>query len=696
MLRTFAGKGSLIGAFCAVVGALLSVGVSMLALREFAAQAYQWPAELASAAMHRVEMEGDKTLTIAQMMSLQMGGSMTLPVPTEQVFTDLSLHGLYAYDMEVNPLSRVGGELPESRNRMMEMFRVVRRGQGLWWLTVKERRIVVGAAVPIDRSLPCTRVLVVVRDLGEDWLSSVADKFDIPVVSWSFGHREQFHFYEGPEGLLNNLTPHEEDQVLALAQGSRSRMIHDQDALMFIWDRNDRSYRIHAVPLFSPDTMEAIGVIGVAWDMGQMVEVRNRWMWMELVAVGIAFVLGGALSFLVWRPVSQVIFTLTERLKTDPVGKGLDVVDLEGQAGPARGLALACHRLVREGRSLLEQTSVLGDAILNSAQKQSSCAAQMSSATEELSAMVEQASRAVAHEAGMVQELTDAVGWIKDRASETSKGTADAVVSSRAMMDAAKMGGEQTNQAMDKMEEITEAISGASSEVRKLRDTAHEIVGILNSMTDIAAQTRLLALNAEIEAARAGKQGREFTVVAEEVEVLADESSAAVDQISHLVEEIQTKGELAGKAMLAGMSLVEEGRTMVNATRDAIEEIIKAVQETTHLVGLMADSAMTQVRSAEEANKIVSELASVAEGNASAMEEASASSDEQAASMDQVVESAVNLLSSARAFRAMLSTYISKEKAIAELEVIDDVEEGIPEGDEVFPWEGDSELNAED
>ena len=692
MLRTLAGKGSSVGALCALAGAVLAVVGSLLTLREFATEAFEWPRALASAAMRRVEVEGDKTLTIAHMLSTQMAGGTSLPSPSEQTFQDLALRGLYSYDMEGHRLERRGKDWTEPRDRMPGILHLLRRGKGVWWVNLTEGEITLGAAVPIDRSPPYTRSLFVVRDLGQEWFYSVAEELDIPVVAWSFGWKERFNFYGRKEGELEDLDVYEEDQVVSLAQGAKERM--EGDELMFNWEQGEQRYRVHAVLLYSPDQLNPIGIIGVAWDMSGVEEVRNQWLRFEIGAMGSAIALGILVSYLAWRGESKDLDLLAQRMKEDPLGKGLEVEDLEKRGGALRELVGACGRLVREARALLEQTSVLGDAILGSAQRQSSCAEQMSSATEELSAMVEQASRAVAHEAEMVQDLSEATAFIKNRAGQTGKGTADAVVSSQAMMDAAQRGGDQTSQTMEKMEEITSAMSDASGVVSTLRDTAQEIVGILNSMTDIAAQTRLLALNAEIEAARAGAEGREFTVVAEEVEVLADESSGAVDQINRLVQDIQSKGELAGQAMMAGMSLVEEGRSMVSATEAAIGEVIKAVQETTHLVGVMAEAARGQTKSSEEADKIVSELASVAEGNAAAMEEASASCDEQVASMEQVAESAENLLSSARAFRSMLKTYSAKEEAIAELGTYEESEEGMEEAaeeEEFFPWETEAE-----
>ena len=142
----------------------------------------------------------------------------------------------------------------------------------------------------------------------------------------------------------------------------------------------------------------------------------------------------------------------------------------------------------------------------------------------------------------------------------------------------AVQGSELATETVKQMNEIAKAVQDSAGIVRELGENSKEIGSIVEAISNIAGQTNLLALNAAIEAARAGEQGRGFAVVADEVRKLAEESQSAVEKIGAIIQTIQVTTENAVEAMEFGRSRVEQGRGNVETTGVSFQEIVSMIR----------------------------------------------------------------------------------------------------------------------
>ncbi len=172
----------------------------------------------------------------------------------------------------------------------------------------------------------------------------------------------------------------------------------------------------------------------------------------------------------------------------------------------------------------------------------------------------------------------------------------------------------------------------ASKSVTDLGEQSNEIGKIVATIDDIAAQTNLLALNAAIEAARAGEQGRGFAVVADEVRKLAERSSGATKEIADLIEGIQKGVGEAVNAMEDGNKEVDDGYKLATDAGESLADILKTVQEVRAQVGKISAAA-------EGLNTLSTEMVKVTDGVSSVVQENTAAAEEMSASSDQVSKS---------------------------------------------------------
>ncbi|QLC49464.1 PAS domain-containing protein [Methanolobus zinderi] len=214
-----------------------------------------------------------------------------------------------------------------------------------------------------------------------------------------------------------------------------------------------------------------------------------------------------------------------------------------------------------------------------------------------------------------------------------------------------------------KMDGIKDASSESSHVIMELDGKSKQIGEIVNLITNIADQTNLLALNAAIEAARAGEHGRGFAVVADEVRKLAEDSGNAAKQIAGLIHEIQEGTSNAVTSMQQGSEEVSTGAEALNEAASVIEKVVSAGDLIASMVQDIAAAAQEQSASIEEVTSSVEEVSAISEESAAGTEEASAAVQEQTATMQELSRSAEDLALLAGEMKSVVDKFMLDEMA---------------------------------
>ena len=179
------------------------------------------------------------------------------------------------------------------------------------------------------------------------------------------------------------------------------------------------------------------------------------------------------------------------------------------------------------------------------------------------------------------------------------------------------------NAATDGMEEISSTIDGLATVINSLGQRSSQIGEIVDTITGIASQTNLLALNAAIEAARAGEHGRGFAVVADEVRKLAERTAQATEEIESLVKGIQDESQNAVKSTDQGIEKVTQGGELTKNVGSVLDSIVGSSQDTSEAIEGILASTDEQSKAAKDVTGAVEELTGMSKQIAKGMSEQS-------------------------------------------------------------------------
>lgn len=244
----------------------------------------------------------------------------------------------------------------------------------------------------------------------------------------------------------------------------------------------------------------------------------------------------------------------------------------------------------------------------------SSAANQISGSTEEMSAGGTEQSQQINEIAGAIEEMTKTI-------FENTRNASLSAESAKTAGDKAREGGDVIKETIIGINKISEIVIKSAATIDELGRSSNQIGEIVEVIDDIADQTNLLALNAAIEAARAGEQGRGFAVVADEVRKLAERTTKATKEIATMIKTIQENTKGAVESIKTGTIEVETGKLLANKAEGAISGIIEQTSKVSDVIRQVAAASEQQSATSEEISKNVEAISSVIQQSAQGIQQ---------------------------------------------------------------------------
>ena len=299
-----------------------------------------------------------------------------------------------------------------------------------------------------------------------------------------------------------------------------------------------------------------------------------------------------------------------------------NIENAQRESENAREQSRKAQEAMAQAEAASKEAQAKTEAMLVAADKLEAMGGVLSSASTELSAQIEQSDRGAAESAQRLSEAATAMNEMNATVQEVAKNAGSASAASAETKQKAEAGSQVVEKAVHSIEQVHQMSLELKEDMAQLNEHAQDITRIMGVISDIADQTNLLALNAAIEAARAGEAGRGFAVVADEVRKLAEKTMASTNDVGNAIKAIQ---ESTAKSMTGVDNAVErigEATELASQSGAALEEIVATVEATGDQVNAIATASEEQSAASEEINQSIVQVNDMSRQTAEAMAEA--------------------------------------------------------------------------
>ncbi len=422
------------------------------------------------------------------------------------------------------------------------------------------------------------------------------------------------------------------EQVAELWQKNRAQrqqIIQRLQANDFVKARQILSHQAHPVWTQIRILLQKADGLTLKVESGQKVQVQNmlsQAAWWSTLLLILSILIGGGLTglaiFGLIRRMGRVVLMmdeiaqgegdLTRRMQVHEHGDELD------------HLSAAFNRFVERVQRLVGQ--VAGST------------AQLAAAAEELSATSEETSGHVARQQSETEQVATAMNEMSATVQEVARNASDAAQAARAADGEAKQGREVVGSAVRAIDALAAEVEQAADVIQGVEGDSEQIGQVLEVINAISEQTNLLALNAAIEAARAGEQGRGFAVVADEVRTLARRTQDSTEEIRGMIERLQGGAKNAVAVMQTSRDRARSGVEQARDADQSLESITRSVAQISDMNALIATAAEEQTAVAEEINRNVTSISASTQQTAGGAQQTATASEELARLAAQLQE----------------------------------------------------------
>ncbi|WP_018130546.1 methyl-accepting chemotaxis protein [Effusibacillus pohliae] len=435
------------------------------------------------------------------------------------------------------------------------------------------------------------------------------------------------------------------------AQGDQRQIMYSKDAGEFQYQYEGELKKM----VFATNKLTGWKIAGT-WYVKEVNQeaapIFNR----MLLVVAISTLIGALLVYLIIRSVTQPLKKLIEA--SDRISQGDLTRRIEVRSKDELGqLGESFNKMADSLRSVLTEVGETAIQLAASSEELTASAEQTSKATEQIASTIQEVALGTEQQVHHVKESAKAVNEMSAGVRQIATNAQNVSATAMRASEISAEGGQAIQTAVRQMNSIHLTVNGLAQSVKELGNRSQEIGKIVEVITGIAEQTNLLALNAAIEAARAGEHGRGFAVVADEVRKLAEQSAQSAQQIGELIQTIQAETDKAVQSMETATQAVAAGIGVVDQAGRSFDEIQRAVNEVAEQIQEGSAAAQQISAGTGQVVQAIETISEVTETTAAGTQNVSAAAEEQLASMQEITASAATLAKMAEELQSLVQTF---------------------------------------
>lgn len=357
----------------------------------------------------------------------------------------------------------------------------------------------------------------------------------------------------------------------------------------------------------------------------------------------ISIILGIVIAIFTARMITTPIMKLKERMQHMETGD-FSMAPLEiSTQDEMRDLVVASNSMGEQFRDVIRQMSEVSEQVTSQSEELNQSADEVRSGSEQVATTMEELASGAESQASRAADLSQMMTAFSKNADTANEDGAQAGTRASEVLNLTNEGAELMRASTNQMEHIDRIVKEAVGKMESLDAQSKEISQLVTVIHTIADQTNLLALNAAIEAARAGEHGKGFAVVADEVRKLAEQVSDSVSEITGITNNIQSESNAVAVSLQDGYKQVTSGTEQIKETGRTFKEIMDAVSSVTSSIQSVSENLSEMNKSSQQMGMFSEEIAAISEQSAAGIQETSASSEQTSSAMEEVAGSAKDL-----------------------------------------------------
>lgn len=361
-----------------------------------------------------------------------------------------------------------------------------------------------------------------------------------------------------------------------------------------------------------------------------------------LITMVISLVFGVIVTFFIIRSIVKPISRLVGSTLAISEGDLTHEIDVKGKDEISE-LAQSFKNMTDNLKQIITQVDMNTEQVAAASEELTASADETTIATKQVAFSIQQVASGAESQTVGIDKTVNTMNEISHGMETMTNNFVQVNELTQQAVRHAEEGGESVQHTVAQMNEIHKQVENSDVIIKSLYNRSQQVNEIIGVISDISNQTNLLALNAAIEAARAGEQGKGFAVVADEVRKLADQSQSSASQIAELIRAIQVDTEKSVQSMQLATKSVQDGILVSNNTIEKFDEILNAVRVMAPQIEEVSQIAEQITAEIKNVTDTSNELSEIAKENASSSENVAASTEEQLASLEEVSLSARSL-----------------------------------------------------